>query len=141
MSKIRFVLDAWAVIAFLQAEEPANSRVKELLADADTGTTETCISVINLGEVFYTIAKRQGNSVARTAIAGVHKLPISVIDAAEERVFAAAEVKSKYPISYADAFAVAAAVEKQAVLATGDPEIIRWCRSIISIEPLQRARK
>jgi ribonuclease VapC len=35
----------------------------------------------------------------------------------------AAELKSKHAIAYADAFAVATAVEFSAILLTGDPEI------------------
>jgi hypothetical protein len=50
-------------------------------------------------------------------------LPVSVKDATRRRVRRAAELKSKYAIAYADAFAVATAVEFNAILLTGDPEI------------------
>ena len=40
-------------------------------------------------------------------------------------IFRAAELKARYPISYADAFALASAIEHQAELVTGDPELRR----------------
>jgi predicted nucleic acid-binding protein len=50
-------------------------------------------------------------------------LPVSVKDATRRRVRRAAELKSKHAIAYADAFAVATAVEFNAILLTGDPQI------------------
>jgi len=50
-------------------------------------------------------------------------LPVSVKDATRRRVLRAAELKSKHAIAYTDAFAVATAVEFNAILLTGDPEI------------------
>ena len=38
--KMRFVLDAWAILALLQKEEPAASRVKELM-DGARGDLDT----------------------------------------------------------------------------------------------------
>jgi predicted nucleic acid-binding protein len=42
-----------------------------------------------------------------------------------------------YPISYADAFAVAAALQQNATLVTGDPELNKL-QGRVSIEMLQR---
>lgn len=39
------------------------------------------------------------------------------------RVMAAARIKAKHPLAYADAFAVATAAAHGAVLLTGDPEL------------------
>jgi ribonuclease VapC len=38
-------------------------------------------------------------------------------------ILGAARLKSRYPISYADAFAVETAREQNALLVTGDPEL------------------
>jgi ribonuclease VapC len=50
------------------------------------------------------------------------KIPITLIQASEERILAAADLKAQYPISYADAFAAALAKELDAKVVTGDPE-------------------
>ena len=44
----------------------------------------------------------------------------------------AAELKARYPISYADAFALASAIEHQAELVTGDPEF-RQVENLVKI--------
>lgn len=139
MSKSRFILDTWAILAFLQSEEPAVARVRELLTDAEAGVADASMSLISLGEAFYIVARRRGRKQARATVAAIRSLPIGLLDVPEERVLAAAEVKSRYAISYADAFAVAAAAELAGTLVTGDPEIVRWCQGIVGIEPLRRA--
>jgi predicted nucleic acid-binding protein len=82
-------------------------------------------SVINLGEAYYRLVRvdrgDEAESLWRMALRGT--LPVSVKDATRRRVRRAAELKSKYAIAYADAFAVATAVEFNATLLTGDPEI------------------
>ena len=50
----------------------------------------------------------------------------------------AAKLKAAYPISYADAFAVASAKAERARLATGDPEILTLPRSVVSLVSLRR---
>jgi predicted nucleic acid-binding protein len=82
-------------------------------------------SVINLGEAYYRLVRvdrgDKAESLWRMAMRGT--LPVSVKDATRRRVRRAAELKSKYAIAYADAFAVGTAVEFNATLLTGDPEI------------------
>jgi predicted nucleic acid-binding protein len=63
----------------------------------------------------------EAESLWRMALEGT--LPVSVKDATRRRVRRAAELKSKHAIAYADAFAIATAVEFNAILLTGDPEI------------------
>ena len=48
---------------------------------------------------------------------------LSVKEATHRRVRRAAELKANHAIAYADAFAVATALEFHATLLTGDPEI------------------
>jgi ribonuclease VapC len=49
-------------------------------------------------------------------------LPIKIVSVSDGAVMEAAEIKGKYPISYADAFAVATALQTGATLVTGDPQ-------------------
>ena len=57
--KRRFVLDAWAMLALLQMEEPAASRVKMLLEEGEAGNIKLFVSIINFGEVVYRVGKVQ----------------------------------------------------------------------------------
>jgi predicted nucleic acid-binding protein len=126
----RYVLDAWAVLAHLQQEEPAGSEVQALYKEAipgagDEPSVQLFMSVINLGEIYYRIARVKGDGVADQTIQMLYRTPLQMIPATEVRVFAAARLKGKHAISYADAFAVATAMELAAILVTGDPEIIQ----------------
>jgi len=135
--KKRFVLDAWAILALLQGEEPAASKVKRFLKAAGEGKVELFISIINLGEVIYRIGKVKGEEDAMKTLNELQSLSITTMPASEEGVFAAVRLKMKHPISYADAFAAATAKALKAVLVTGDPELKRL-DGIIPLEKLER---
>jgi predicted nucleic acid-binding protein len=120
----RACLDAFAWLAWLQ-DEPGAAAVQHWLDEADAARAECITSIINLGEAYYRLVRvgrgDEAEALWRLALRGA--LPVSVKDATRRRVRRAAELKSKHPIAYADAFAVTTAVEFNATLLTGDPEI------------------
>jgi uncharacterized protein len=120
----RFCLDAFAWLAWLQ-DEPGAATVQRRLDDAERGHADCVTSIINLGEAFYRLVRvdrrEQAESLWRMALR--RRLPVSVKEATQRRVRRAADLKSNHAIAYADAFAVATALEFQATLLTGDPEI------------------
>lgn len=132
-----YVLDAWAVIAYLQGEEPAASRVRQLLTLARRQEVKLRISIINLGEVYYRVGKEKGEDVADTTLAQLRQLAVTVVSASDAAVWAAAQLKMRHAISYADAFALATAVNANAILVTGDPEL-HDLTSTAAIERLSR---
>lgn len=135
--KSQFVLDAWAVLALLQKEEPAAARVKSLLEKAAEHEVELFISIINLGEVIYRISRMKGEKEAQETLHLIRRLPLTVLPADEGSVFSAVGFKMRFAISYADAFAVAAAVALDAMLVTGDPELDQF-EDQVQILKLQR---
>jgi predicted nucleic acid-binding protein len=132
-----FVLDTFALLAYLR-DEPAAARIEKVLAD---GGKEKCLlftSIINLGEVLYIIERKGGVAKAQDTLALIRQLPIEILPADEQSVFAAAHIKANHAISYADAFAVAAAIAKNAVILTGDTEF-EAVESLVTVEWLQKA--
>ena len=127
------VLDSWAMIGWLQGEEPARAKVRELLERASRAETKLGISLINVGEVFYLIAKRHGAALAERFLADLAMMPVQALLPDRKLILGAARLKSRYPISYADAFAVETAREQNAVLVTGDPELWQLSRQ----EPIE----
>jgi predicted nucleic acid-binding protein len=117
------VLDSWAIIGWLQGEEPARAKVRELLEQAARGAAKVSISLINVGEVFYLIAKRHGAAPAERFLADLAMMPIQALLPDRKLILGAARLKSRHPISYADAFAAETAREQNAILVTGDPEL------------------
>ncbi len=117
----KFILDSWAVLSFLHRER-AHQKIKEILDLAANGKISLYISVINLIEVYYKLVRKVGRQEAIKTVYSLKKIPIEVISASDDVVFSAAEIKAKYPISLADCFAVAVALDKKAPILTGDPE-------------------
>jgi predicted nucleic acid-binding protein len=110
-------LDAWALLELLEGNEPAASRVWEVLQERPV------ISWINLGEVFYVIKRNQGEEEALETVRDLRpRLDLEL--PTEDRVLAAARIKADHPMSYADAFATATAAAHGRTLLTGDPELL-----------------
>ncbi|MBK9008006.1 MAG: type II toxin-antitoxin system VapC family toxin [Anaerolineae bacterium] len=116
-----FVLDAFALVAHFEAEL-SGEKVTQLLKDAGDGEISLAMSMMNVGELVYIVSREQGIDKAKTVLADLQAFPIAFYDATEERILAAAWLKAKYPISYADAFAASLAIELNASLVTGDSE-------------------
>ena len=134
---MKIVLDAWALLALIFKEEPAASKVKELFTDEAGSRVSIHISWINLGEVFYTIARRKGLEAAEIVLDDIKILPIRLQLSSKADILAAATVKAKHRVSYADAFAVSLAQKINGTIVTGDPEII-LLKDVVDIEPLSR---
>lgn len=133
------VLDSWSLIALTNLEQPAATRVKMILEESARQQVRLFISFINLGEIYYIIGRRRGKNAAEQTIADLHKLPITFVSVDEAFITQAATYKMTYPISYADAFAVTCAIQRNATLLTGDPEIAKLA-NLVDIELLQRDR-
>ena len=116
-----FVLDSFALLAYLQDEQAA-PRIEKLLENAAKDKCRLFLSIINLGEVLYITERRGGVAKAQDVLALIQQLPIHILPANEETVFAAAHIKANHAISYADSFVVAVAIEMNAAVVTSDPE-------------------
>lgn len=116
-----YVFDSYALIALFEEEKGADT-VEEVIREVAMGESEGWMSIINWGEVYYTTFKEHGEKKALEAIRWIDRTPIVLVDAGRELTQEAARLKAKYPIAYADCFALALAKMKNASLLTGDPE-------------------
>jgi predicted nucleic acid-binding protein len=116
-----YLFDSHALLAFFQNEEGAEI-VAEILQRAMEKRLDRLICVINLGEITYVTKRRFGDSKKLEVLARVHQLGLRVLPVPENLVFKAAEIKAQYPISYADCFVLACAIEHSARVVTGDPD-------------------
>ncbi len=138
---MRKTLDAWAFLAWLNDERPASDWVEELLKRAEKGELILFINMINLGEVYYRLARLRGEDIAKEFLNDIKKMAIQTISATDRLVLKAASLKAKYPIAYADAFAAVTAMEKEATLVTGDPDFKEIeKKNVIKIEWLQKGK-
>ena len=138
-SNPKIVADAWALLAFLQQEEPAAARVKSVVESAERGQCELFVSLINLGEVYYIVGRSKGIPEADSVLEDLEQLSLKVIPADRPAVLRAASLKAVHRLSYADSFAMAAALALDATLVTGDPELIALGEHV-RVEALRRER-
>jgi predicted nucleic acid-binding protein len=132
----RFVLDSFALLAFLEGEA-GMARVKEILKDAEKGHSLAYLSWINLGEVLYITEREQGQQKAREALGHIQALPIQMLEVPPKFIIRAAHIKANHRMSYADAFAVVSALDNGATLLTADPEF-KSVELLVSIEWLEK---
>ena len=131
----RYLFDSHALLAFFQ-EEKGTEVVAQILRRALKQRLDRLLCVINLGEIIYMTKRRFGDNKKVEILGRVHQLGFKILPALEALVYKAAELKADYPISYADCFALACALEQSAILVTGDPEFkkvahlinIQWIR-------------
>lgn len=117
------VLDSWALIAFYKGE-PAGDAVEKLIESAADSGKPLLLSAVNWAEVYFTMERAGGRTVAEQTAAEIATLPIDVVGTGDDLKLArlAAQFKAGHKLSLADAFAAALAKEKKAELVTGDPE-------------------
>jgi predicted nucleic acid-binding protein len=130
-----YVLDSFALLAYLQ-DEPVASRIEKLMENAGKEKCRLLLSIINVGELLYITERRGGVAKAQDALALLRQLPIAVVPADEQVVFAAAHIKANYTLSYADAFVAAVALQENATILTGDPEFQNVV-DLVTVEWLQ----
>jgi predicted nucleic acid-binding protein len=123
-------LDSWAVLSWLDGEEPALSRVNEIL------DTRPMISWINLVEVYYRIERDHARETADEILSSLRvslraELPGTV------RMIEAARLKARAPIALADCFAAVTAAAHGLTLLTGDPELLSLADSPCALEDLR----
>jgi len=116
-----YVLDSWAVLAYLEDEE-SGQKVADLIADAHEHGIPLFMSVVNAGEVWYILAREVSETEADKGVDGLRKLGIEFIGVDWKLSRQAGAYKSKNRMSYADCFAAALAKENKADLVTGDKE-------------------
>jgi predicted nucleic acid-binding protein len=116
-----FALDSYALLAYLEGEK-GRPRIKELLQSAELGKCALYLSLINLGEVLYITERERGHTTALHTLAAIDQLPLHILPASRETVLAAAHIKARYSLSYADAFTAVAAQQHNCILLTGDPQ-------------------
>lgn len=136
----RYVLDANALISYIEDRPVAAERVRRLLGEASRQDAPLLMSAVNWGEVFYIAWKLHGEAGAFQAEANLLEMPVEVIAVDRARASRAGALKQKLGLGYADAFAAELAIEQGAWLVTADEEFSKMGK-LISVYPLPRYGK
>jgi len=122
MSRVK-VLDSNALIVFFQ-NEPGAEKVEQIIIEGITHqeSRRNLLSVVNWGEIYYSIMRKQGEHTAEQKLRDIERMNIEIVPVDQELTKQAAHFKAKHSIAYADCFAAALAKMNKADLVTGDSE-------------------
>jgi predicted nucleic acid-binding protein len=129
---VSVVLDTWAVLAYLRGE-PSALRVERLLA-----RDQSVMSSINFGEVLYLTIRKHGEREAGY-VSDALRATVVVEQPDDRLVLAAARLKARGGISYADAFCVATAQRHDLPVWTGDQQIVDLAGPDLNVVDLRDA--
>jgi ribonuclease VapC len=117
------VLDSHALMALFN-DEPGAEEVEKLLLKAESGSPKLLMSVINWGEIYYSVMRGASPEMAEEKVKEMAGMQIELVpvDVDLHLVRQAATFKATKKMSYADCFAAALAKLRNAELVTGDPE-------------------
>ncbi|MBA2348976.1 MAG: PIN domain-containing protein [Solirubrobacterales bacterium] len=125
-------LDSWAILAWLDGEEPALTRVEATLTDRPV------VSWVNLVEVYYRLDRDHGRDQADTTITAL-RATLAPDLPGTARMIEAARLKARAPMALGDCFAAVTAAAHGLPLLTGDPELINLDDAPCAVEDLRRA--
>ena len=123
-------LDSWAILAWLDGEEPALARVEDVLA------SRPVVSWVNLVEVYYRVERDHGRSAADETLASL-RATLAPDLPGTARMIEAARLKAAASIALGDCFALATAAAHGLLLLTGDPEILQIANPPCALEDLR----
>lgn len=118
------VLDASALMTFF-LDRPGAEKIEELLDRAAVGSCELAMSVVNWGEVYYSVWRSEGQATAQNIAAEIAQLPIDLVPATYTLTKLAAELHARHKLPYADCFAASLAATRDAPVATADTDFAR----------------
>jgi predicted nucleic acid-binding protein len=117
----RYVLDTSALLT-LRSDEPGAARVAELMQEAAMGKISCHGCFLSLMEVLYRVWKNEGQAAGLAAYRHCQDLPMQWVHESTALLERAARVKATHPLSLADAWIAATALELDATLVHKDPE-------------------
>jgi ribonuclease VapC len=115
------VIDSWALMALFN-DEPAADAVEKILEQATVEKHKLLMSVVNWGEVYYSVMRGASAEMAEQKLKEMDAMPIEIVGADIHLTKQAAFYKATKKMSYADCFGVALAKNRNAEFITGDSE-------------------
>ncbi len=124
-----FILDSYALIAYFE-DEPGAYNIEKVLMQAEKDRLDILMSIVNWGEVYYSIYRSKGEEKAEETLLIIEQLPIEVVEVDRNLMYQVARLKAKNSIAIGDCFAAALAVSMDYPVLTGDKEFEKLKHSI-----------
>ncbi|MEK6693628.1 MAG: type II toxin-antitoxin system VapC family toxin [Nitrospirota bacterium] len=124
-----FILDSYALIAYFE-DEPGADNIEKVLMQAERGRLDLLMSIVNWGEVYYSIYRSKGEGKAEESLLIIEQLPIKVVEVDKKFMHRVARLKATNSIAIGDCFAAALAINMDYPVLTGDKEFEKLKHSI-----------
>jgi predicted nucleic acid-binding protein len=129
MPALPVVFDSHALLKLLR-DEPGAEEVEKILTEAARRDEPAHMTEINYAEVQYIVRRKDGEAAWQTVARELVAAPIQFHAADRVLADSAADFKTRFKISLADAFAAALAKQQNAELVTGDREFKQLVRDV-----------
>lgn len=138
----KYLLDTSALLC-LRDDEPGADRVAEVLALAQAGQAECLGCFITLMEVMYRVWRDESKAQAQLAYEQCLALPMAWIHETPQLLTAAAQIKTSWPLSLADAWIAASAQQAGAILLHKDPEFsgISMAQELLPLKAVKAGKR
>jgi ribonuclease VapC len=100
------------------------------------GKVGLLMSIVNWGEVYYSLCRSKGATKADDSLLIIEQLPIRLVEVSKDFMYKVAQLKARHSIALGDCFAAALAVERRCPVITGDKEFER-IGSLLAVEWLK----
>ncbi len=114
------VLDSHAMLVYLEGEQGADF-VANALGMAETGTLQCYLTIVNWGEVYYSLLRAKGEHRAREASNVLDQLPVEVVNMDMNLVQRASRYREQFRTPNGLCFAASLAETRGCPVLTGDP--------------------
>jgi len=125
------VLDSHALLTYLEGETGSDF-VASALSMADQGNAEVFMTIVNWGEVYYSILRAKGERRAQEATHVLDQLPIEIVNMDMNLVQRASRFREKFRIPNGLCFAASLADSHTCPVITGD-ELFRKMGDAVQI--------
>jgi len=115
------VLDSYALLAYFE-DEPGAEKVQNLLEQGEKGKVGLLMSVVNWGEVYYSLCRSKGAEKAEDSLLIIEQLPVKLVGVGRDFMYKVARLKAYNSLALGDCFAAALGMERRCPVLTGDKE-------------------
>lgn len=130
------VLDSYALMVYFE-DEPGADKVQRLLEQAEQGKKLSLLmSIVNWGEVYYSLCRSKGAEKAEDVLLIIEQLPIRLVEVEKDFMYRVAQLKARHSIALGDCFAAALAIERRCPVITGDKEFAKL-GNLVSVDWLE----
>ena len=133
MSASNYVLDTSAVLAFIRNEQGSDT-VQKILSDAARQKAHVYVSFMTFTEVYYMIWRHKGEEAGKDVMGLMNTMSLDLVHSNNQLSLSAGRIKANYKLSLADAFVVATAIDKRAILVHKDPELEPMIKYVQTIQ-------